>query len=119
MSLTKIAFRTIAVLAVSATLACHGDPGYSMRIENNTDVSVTVYELGAYQTGADGFDLTPGEHRITYWFRPRDERDDQLTIVKALDKSGTVVFCRPYSYALARDNLRWTVSITRGIDDCT
>src|SRR5437867_6523768 len=115
MALTRVASGTIALLALSATLGSCGDPGYAMRIENNTDISVTVYELGAYPSGVNGFELGPGEHRITDWLRPRDERDEQLTIVKALAKTGEVVFCRPYSYALASGDLRWTVSITRGV----
>src|SRR5437867_3996327 len=100
MALIKVASRTIALLALAVTLGgC--DPMYEMRIENNTDISVTVFELGAYSRGADGFELGPGDYRITTWFRPRDERDPQLTVVKALDKTGALIFCRPYSYALA------------------
>ena len=38
--------------------------------------------------------------------------------LERIDKTGALIFCRPYSYALASGNLRWTVSITRGVQEC-
>src|SRR5437867_2663453 len=120
MSLSSFVPRSIALFAVGVLLSgCPGDPGYAMRIENQTTVTVTVYELGAYPRGSEGFLLSPGAYRYTDWLRPREGSDDPPTVVKAVDGSGALVFCRPYSYDTARDNFRWTLAITPGVNECT
>jgi hypothetical protein len=97
---------------------CGGDPGYEMRIQNASDQTLTVYELGASASGERGFMLAAGETKITHWLHPRNEDDTQETTVKAVSASGTVVYCQRFSYATAKGDFEWRVRITAGHVEC-
>lgn len=106
------------MVLVLAAAACGGDAGYEMHIQNATDQTVTVYELGASGSGERGFALGPGETKTTIWLHPRNERDTQETIVRAVAASGAVVYCQRYSYAKAKGDFEWKVRITAGPVEC-
>ncbi len=97
-------------------VAC--DPGANFRFTNDTGEIITVYHdgLGVASTARR---LSPGESYVEgkLTSAAAEHPDDPLREVGARDASGTVVFCKRYSYKELQQ-IDFTIRIKRGVNEC-
>jgi hypothetical protein len=98
-----------------------GDPGYSMTVENGSNVPITFFVDGVgAQPGsgkADGVALAPGKDHVDHWLIPSDSRDTRRATIRAVDSAGAIVYCHRFSYD-ELDALRFHVRIVDGVNNC-
>ncbi len=111
-----MAWLAMAAIATLMLVAC--DPGATFRFTNDTGEIITLYHdgLGVASTARR---LSPGETYVEgkLMSAAAARPDDRLREVGARDASGTVVFCKRYSYNELR-RIEFRIQITRAVNEC-
>jgi hypothetical protein len=101
--------------------AC-GDATYDVEVHNATDVpiilvmtGVTRGELPELPEGPPRYGFQPGESRDFLWWGPFGSKSPAT--VRAEDPSGTLIFCRRFTYAEIQQ-VSFRIEIVRGDIRC-
>ena len=90
-----------------------GDTGTDVRIRNQTDLRLTLSEVGQNSGHDLVTHLAAGEERVTAWHFT----NNAPVTLKASDDSGRLVFCHRYSYDDLR-SIRQRIVIVENMIDC-
>lgn len=99
------------LLALSAT-SCLGDLSVHVTVRNTTDESIILYE-GGRRFPEMKVQLPPGGERQTEFMYTQKSSTQILSQVEATDLTGTLIFCRKYTYQDV-ERLGGVIRIVRG-----
>ena len=114
--------RAVAVLVASSFIvACFGDAGYSVTVENGTGATVTFFVEGVNarpgSAMAEGQKLAPGADDVNHWLVPEGSGDLRRATVRAVAVGGEQLYCHRFGWDELKQ-IRFHIELKAGIADC-
>jgi hypothetical protein len=108
--------------SVLLAAGCFSDPGYSVTVQNQTDLPIRFVVEGTDATPgsamAEGKTLSPGIESVDHWLVPSGRPEDaRKARIRARTLDGTQVYCKSFSFQDLKE-VRFHIDIRSGVSEC-
>ena len=101
----------LSLVMSSCGLMSFGDPARPIDLHNATGVTIILYQDAAAPK-ANTRTVEPGATAESAWLWPITSSDRRVRVVKATDRSGTLLYCQAFTFG-ELEEISWRVEITK------